>query len=101
MRAEEIATARALVDSAGVVVVGTRSTRVFADQAEFVATLAGWGKPVVAIALNEPYDADTYPTVPTALAIYGAEPAMLAALTAVLAGDTPARGRLPRDEAAR
>ena len=36
-----------------------------------------------------------YPDAPTALATYGADPAMLTALGAILAGEETARGRLP------
>src|SRR5439155_615992 len=92
---EDVAAARAAVDAADVAIVGTRSARLFAPQADFVAAVLGWSKPVVAVALNEPYDLLAYPAAPTALATYGATPEMLDALAAVLAGEEAPRGRLP------
>ncbi|HEX5501493.1 MAG TPA: glycoside hydrolase family 3 protein [Thermomicrobiales bacterium] len=91
----DLAAARAAVADADVAIVGTRSTRRFPAQAALVEAALGWGKPVVAVALNEPYDLMAYPAAQTALATYGATPEMLAALAAALAGEEAPRGRLP------
>lgn len=87
--------ARAAVAAADVVLLGTRATGRFPAQAAFIDTVLSWGKPVAAVALSEPYDLLAYPATRTALATYGADPAMLDALGAVLAGEERARGRLP------
>ena len=94
-RPTEIAAARAAVADADVVIVGTRATNRFPAQAAFVRDLLALGRPTVAVALADPYDALAYPAAPTALATYGADPAILTALGAVLTGDERPRGRLP------
>ena len=93
--AGEIAAARVAVEGAEIVIIGTRATNRFPAQTTFVNAALGWGKPTIAVALADPYDSLAYPTVPTALATYGADPAMLHALGAVLAGEEQARGHLP------
>ena len=93
--ADEIAAARAIAADADILILGTRATNRFPAQAAFVNTALAWGKPTVAVALSDPYDALAYPTAPTALATYGADPTMLTALGAVLSGEETARGRLP------
>ena len=62
---------------AEIIVLGTRATNRFPAQAAFVNAALAWGKPVVAVALSDPYDALAYPTAPTVLATYGADPTML------------------------
>lgn len=94
-RPAEVAAARAAVAEADVVIVGTRATNRFPAQAAFVRDLLTWGRPVVAVALTDPYDSLAYPGLPTALATYCADPAMLTALGAALSGAERARGRLP------
>jgi beta-N-acetylhexosaminidase len=91
----DAARAGAAIAQADVVVAGTRGASRLPAQATFVNALPAHGKPVVAVALTEPYDAIAYPAVPTVFATYGAEPSMLDALSATLAGETTARGDLP------
>jgi beta-N-acetylhexosaminidase len=91
----EIDAAVAVANGASVVVYATRSAPDYPGQVRLAATLLGTGKPVVAVALAEPYDAGAYPGVPTALATYGAEQVVLNALGAALAGEQPLRGKLP------
>ena len=67
----------------------------FPRSSRFPRDVLGWGTPVVAVALNEPYDLLAYPAAPTALATYGDDPAMIAALGAALAGEAAPGGRLP------
>jgi beta-N-acetylhexosaminidase len=92
---EDYTAARAAVDAADIVLLGTRGANRFPAQADFVATVLGWGKPTIAVALADPYDSLAYPAAPTTLAAYGADPTMLNALGAVLAGEETARGTLP------
>lgn len=87
--------ARAAVAAADLVLLGTRGANRFPGQAALVEAVRGWGKPTLAVALADPYDALAYPALPTALATYGADVAMLEALSAALAGEAKARGRLP------
>ncbi|MFN8514137.1 MAG: beta-N-acetylhexosaminidase [Chloroflexia bacterium] len=91
----EINAAVAAANGASVVVYATRGAQGYPGQVRLATTLAGTGKPVVAVALAEPYDAGAYPGVGTALATYGAEQVVLNALGAALAGEQPLRGRLP------
>jgi len=57
--------------------------------------LATTGRPVVAVALRGPWDADAYPEIGTVVACYGIQPPTLAALARALAGEDPISGRLP------
>ncbi len=53
------------------------------------------GRPTVVVALREPYDLGEMPDGPALLAAYGTTAVSLRALAEVLAGRTPADGRLP------
>jgi beta-N-acetylhexosaminidase len=57
--------------------------------------LAADGRPVVAVALRGPWDADAYPEIGTVVACFGIQPPTLAALARALTGDGPISGRLP------
>lgn len=92
---DQIAAARAAVDAADVVAIATRGARLFERQAAFVREVLAWGKPVITLALNEPYDLMAYPEVSTALALYGSTSELLGAAVAILIGAETARGRLP------
>ncbi|MFN8541248.1 MAG: glycoside hydrolase family 3 N-terminal domain-containing protein, partial [Thermomicrobiales bacterium] len=87
--------AHAAVTEADIVLLATRGANRFPAQAEFARDVLGWGKPVVTAALNEPYDLLAYPAAATALATYGDDPVMIAALGAALAGEAMPGGRLP------
>ena len=91
----EIGAAQAAESGADVVIYGTRGTADYPAQARFATTLVGLGKPVIAVALAEPYDPGSYPRIGTALVTYGSEQVLLGALAAALAGDQPLRGKLP------
>lgn len=86
---------RASVAGADVVIIGTRAANRLPGQAAAIATIRAWDKPTIAVALADPYDALAYPALPTVLATYGSDPAMLDALGAALAGEFAPRGRLP------
>jgi beta-N-acetylhexosaminidase len=91
----EIARLRERAARADVVVLGTvdalgeRSVRDLAD------ALAGVGRPLIAVALRGPWDADAYPAIGTVLATYGIQPPTLAAVTDAITGRAPVTGRLP------
>ncbi len=76
----DLAAARAAAEAADLVILGTRAAGRLPAQAAFANAVLVWGKPTVAVALAEPYDLAAYPAARTALATYGADPAMLAAL---------------------
>src|SRR5271165_4008105 len=64
-------------------------------QARAVADLALFGKPVVAVAALEPYDASHLPDEVAVIASFGDGDVELEAAAAVLLGRAPAQGRLP------
>ncbi len=73
----------------------TRRAFVHRLQAQAVADLALYGKPIVAIAALEPYDATHLPDSVAVIASFGDGDAELAAAGAVLLGTAQALGRLP------
>ena len=91
----DLAAARAATVGADAILLGTRAANRLPAQAAAIAAIREWGLPIVAVALADPYDTRAYPTLPTALATYGADPAMLEALGAALVGELTPRGRLP------
>jgi beta-N-acetylhexosaminidase len=68
-----------------------------AAQAALVREMEATGKPVVVVALRNPYDIRRFTEIPTYLCTYGYTPASLAALAEVLVGSIPAQGQLPVD----
>jgi len=93
--ADDLAAARAATAGADLILLGTRGANRLPAQAAAIAAIRDWGLPLIAVALADPYDTRAYPTLPTALATYGADPAMLDALGAALLGELTPRGRLP------
>lgn len=93
--AASIAAIRDRAARASAVVVGTIDAHRQPAQLDLVEALAATGTPVVAVAMRGPWDVAAYPPNVTALATYSILPASLEALTAVLAGETEATGRLP------
>jgi beta-N-acetylhexosaminidase len=73
----------------------TRRAFVHRLQAQAVVDLALFGKPIVAIAALEPYDATHLPDGVAVIATFGDGDDELAAAGAVLLGTAPALGRLP------
>jgi beta-N-acetylhexosaminidase len=92
---DSIAAVRDRAAQARVVVVGTIDAHRQPAQLELVEAIAATGTPVIAVALRAPWDVAAYPPTVTALATYSILPASVAALAAVLAGDSEAPGRLP------
>ena len=95
--AATIAGAVAAARSSDAVVVLTRNawTSGGAAQRRLVAGLAGAGRPVVAVAVRDPYDAAYLGGASACLATYGDRPASLEALGRVLYGEVAPAGRLP------
>jgi beta-N-acetylhexosaminidase len=80
--------------AAQLVLMGTRDVMENPEQAKLVEALRV-EHPVIAIALDSPYDLLSYPDISTYLATYGQAPASMEALTDVLFGQEEPTGRLP------
>jgi beta-N-acetylhexosaminidase len=93
--AEEIAALREQAASADLVILGTVDALGQPSVAELARAVVATGRPVIAVALRAPWDADAYPEVGTVLATYGIQAPSLAALAAALWDDAPITGRLP------
>ncbi|AYC41078.1 glycoside hydrolase family 3 protein [Streptomyces griseorubiginosus] len=88
-----VAQALAAARDADAVIVGTYN--VTAAQRTLVEQLVASGKPVVALAIRNPYDVAQLPTVPAYLASYSWTDVELRAAARVIAGKAAPRGRLP------
>jgi beta-N-acetylhexosaminidase len=86
--------ATALCEGVDVVVIGTRNVGQWPEQAQLVEAVRRQ-RPVIAVALDSPYDLLSYPEVSAYLATYGRAPVSMAALAQVLFGMEPPTGRLP------
>jgi beta-N-acetylhexosaminidase len=64
-------------------------------QGQLVDALLATGKPVVVIAIREPYDLEAFPTAPAYLATYASVPASMESVARVLYGEIAPRGKLP------
>ncbi|GAB3416212.1 glycoside hydrolase family 3 protein [Flindersiella endophytica] len=64
-------------------------------QGQLVEALLATGKPVIVVAIREPYDLEAFPTAPTYLATYASVPATMESVARVLYGELAARGTLP------
>jgi beta-N-acetylhexosaminidase len=64
-------------------------------QAEMIKGMVAFGKPVVVVAIRNPYDIRHFPEAPTYLCTYGYTAASLTALAEVLVGAVEATGKLP------
>jgi beta-N-acetylhexosaminidase len=85
----------AALAEADVVIVTTVNAHLDFAQAELVRRALATGKPVIGLALCDPYDLQAYPDLGTYLATYDySEPALDAAL-AVIFGEKAAEGQLP------
>jgi beta-N-acetylhexosaminidase len=80
--------------AAQLVLMGTRDVMDNPEQAALVKTLRV-EYPVIAVALDSPYDLLSYPQISTYLATYGRAPVSMEALAHVLFGYAEPRGRLP------
>jgi beta-N-acetylhexosaminidase len=91
--AATVARAVAAAQDADAVIVGTYN--ITAAQKTLVEQLVATGRPVVAVAIRNPYDVAQLPTVPAYLAAYSWTDVELRAAARVIAGAAAPRGRLP------
>ena len=68
-----------------------------AKQAKLVNALLATGKPVVTVAVRDPYDVSAYTAAPTNVATYSYTGVALESLVKVLYGETAPKGKLPVD----
>ncbi|WP_037676374.1 glycoside hydrolase family 3 protein [Streptomyces griseus] len=80
---------------ADAVVVGTYNVSASSSQRTLVERLLATGKPVVAVAVRNPYDVAQLPSVKACLATYSWTDVELRAAARVIAGRVAPRGRLP------
>ncbi|MFF4749884.1 glycoside hydrolase family 3 protein [Streptomyces sp. NPDC002514] len=80
---------------ADAVVVATYNVSATSTQKSLVAQLLATGRPVVAVAVRNPYDVAQLPSVPACLATYSWTDVELRAAARVIAGRVAPRGRLP------
>ncbi|MFJ2261941.1 glycoside hydrolase family 3 protein [Streptomyces sp. NPDC087844] len=93
--AATIAKAVAAAQDADAVLVGTYNVTAASGQRTLVNQLLATGRPVVALAIRNPYDVAQLPDVPAYLASYSWTDVELRAAVRVLAGRVGPRGRLP------
>ncbi|MFG2132283.1 glycoside hydrolase family 3 protein [Streptomyces sp. NPDC048751] len=92
---ETITRAVTAAADADAVVVGTYNVSAAGSQRTLVERLLTTGKPVVAIAVRNPYDVAQLPSVKACLATYSWTDVELRAAARVIAGRVAPRGRLP------
>ncbi|GHE85685.1 glycoside hydrolase family 3 protein [Streptomyces fumanus] len=90
-----VARAVAAAGDADAVVVATYNVTASSGQRTLVRELLGTGKPVVAVAVRNPYDVARLPGVPAVLAAYSWTDVEVRAAARVIAGRAEPRGRLP------
>ncbi|CCK29905.1 beta-N-acetylglucosaminidase (secreted protein) [Streptomyces davaonensis JCM 4913] len=93
--AATIARAVTAAGDADAVVVGTYNVTATSSQKTLVAQLLATGKPVVAVAIRNPYDAAHLPSVKALLACYSWTDVELRAAARVIAGAVNPSGQLP------
>ncbi|MER6422366.1 glycoside hydrolase family 3 N-terminal domain-containing protein [Streptomyces sp. NPDC001137] len=93
--AATVAAAVAAAQDADAVVVGTYNVTAGSSQRTLVEQLAATGRPVVAIAIRNPYDVAHLPSASAHLASYSWTDVELRAAARVVAGSAVPRGKLP------
>jgi beta-N-acetylhexosaminidase len=93
--AATIAKAVAAARDVDAVVVGTYNVSATSSQKALVEQLVATGRPVIAIAVRNPYDVAHLPSVPAVVASYSWTDVELRAAARVIAGRAAPRGRLP------
>jgi beta-N-acetylhexosaminidase len=68
-----------------------------AKQQKLVKELLGTGKPVIVVAVRDPYDLAYFPAAPTSLATYSYADVSMESLAKVLYGEITPAGKLPVD----
>jgi beta-N-acetylhexosaminidase len=89
------AAALAAAGAGDVVVVATRDAYLWAEERALVADLVSLGRPVILVALRNPYDVACLPLTATAVGAYTDVPATLEAVAQALTEPTTWPGRLP------
>ncbi|MEU0031812.1 glycoside hydrolase family 3 protein [Streptomyces sp. NPDC006335] len=90
-----VAQAVAAARDVDAVVVGTYNVTAAGSQKTLVEQLVATGRPVIAVAIRNPYDVARLPTVTAFLATYSWTDVELRAAARVIAGKAAPRGRLP------
>ncbi|GGY17790.1 glycoside hydrolase family 3 protein [Streptomyces djakartensis] len=93
--AATVARAVAAARDADAVVVLTYNVTAGSGQKTLVEQLVATGRPVVAVAVRNPYDVAHLPSVPACLATYSWTDVELRAVARVIAGRVKPRGKLP------
>lgn len=96
--ADDMAALRQRANASDIVLIATCNAhlpRYRAASQATVQTLLRTGRPLIGIAVCDPYDAAILPEIPTWLATYDYTPPALEAAAGVLVGARPATGRLP------
>ncbi|MEV8595332.1 glycoside hydrolase family 3 protein [Streptomyces sp. NPDC052012] len=93
--AATIAKAVAAARDADAVIVGTYNVSATSSQKTLVEQLLATGRPVVAVAIRNPYDVAHLPGVPAYVAAYSWTDVELRAAARVIAGKVDPRGELP------
>ncbi|MCO4694127.1 glycoside hydrolase family 3 protein [Streptomyces sp. RO-S4] len=93
--AAAVARAVAAAEDADAVVVGTYNVTASSSQKTLVAQLLATGKPVVAVAIRNPYDVAHLPGVKAFLASYSWTDVEVRAAARAIAGKVRPRGKLP------
>ncbi|MGI5455020.1 glycoside hydrolase family 3 protein [Streptomyces sp. CA-249302] len=93
--AATIAQAVAAAKDADAIVVGTYNVTANSSQKTLAEQLVATEKPVVAVAIRNPYDVAQLPSVPAHLAAYSWTDVELRAAARVIAGKVAPRGKLP------
>jgi beta-N-acetylhexosaminidase len=91
----QINAAVAAAGSRDLVLVSTNRAWSSVQQQRLVTALLGTGKPVIVVAVRDPYDIAYFPSVPAYLATYSYAAVSLEAATRVLFGEVRPTGKLP------
>lgn len=91
----EIVAIRERAGAADLIVLGTVDALGRPSLVELARALKAIGRPLIAVALRTPWDADAYPDVGSVVASYGVQAPTLDAVAAVIADGAPLSGRLP------
>lgn len=86
---------KARAEEVGQIVVGTYNAQFHAGQIELVELLLGLGKPLVVVALRNPYDLLAMPGVQAYVAAYESRPLALESAAQALLGLIAFQGKLP------
>lgn len=94
---ENIDSALAAAEEADYIIVATSTKTITQEKAQglLVQKLLATGKPVIAVAVRNPYDLRSYPEVRTYLTTYGYRPCSIRAMAAVIFGEKKPAGKLP------